>query len=121
MSPPKDEGPVAGAPGEALDSSLNQHAAPGPSANTHDKQVAKQAQGVKPCTTCGSGFTPNRSRFRKCLSCSRAFKRAQIDLVKQRSADGVTAFELRERLYLLRSDDAATTAWLNTLRAEAKS
>lgn len=78
-----------------------------------------QAQ-PKSCVTCGQTFVPNRSRFRKCLVCARAFKAAQYELVKQRTSDGVVSFQLRQFLPVLRSDDAAAAKWLHDLRDSAE-
>lgn len=97
-----------------------QRAASSPSALSHDKPAQTSSQEQKSCVTCGQAFVPNRSRFRKCLGCARAFKAAQYELVKLRIADGVVAFQLRQFLPLLRSDDTAAAQWLNDLRDGAE-
>jgi hypothetical protein len=104
----------AGAGGQALDQGLKQHAAQGPSASGNNSLPVAVKQ-ARACVVCGAMFTPNRTRFRRCLACSRALKAALVEHARKRNADGCTVFKLLEFLPKLRSDDAACAAWLASL------
>jgi len=77
---------------------------------------------TKVCVNCGRLFTPRREHYRKCVCCTQQLTRAQVELVKQRTQDGVRMAQLREHLDgLLRGDPAALAwhaAWLEDLRRE---
>ncbi len=115
MRPPdKTTPPGRAAPDAALQDSLTQHAARGPSAKGNDSTGAPKQ--TKPCAVCGTLFLPNRSRYRRCLPCARTLKAALVEHQKKRNRDGVIVFHLLEHLHALRSDDPAAAAWLESLR-----
>lgn len=112
--PPKDDARGSGGRRETQADSLSQQCAAelSPSACGDRKAGRTALQPPRSCVTCGVQFAPVKSRFRKCLACARAFKAAAVELVRQRTQDGVTCAELREVLPGLAATTPAAAEFL---------
>lgn len=117
MTAPKDDAHGVVGVGYSESAAKPQRAALGQSTNAKDSVSARSRQ-LRCCVTCGTLFRAARVCFRKCHGCARKFRRAQTDLVKQRTADGVRVMQLTTHLDALRTDDADTAAWLACQRTE---